>query len=190
MAYTKAEKIAYGKKMRAERAKKKAPAKKAPKKVVKQNQFRVEYKDRISPVVNDTLAAWTASGSITDGPKNSLIMVPSALTKLFSTGTLNGEIDGNNFNPRFLNMKVKLSFDELLNNHNSLPIKYNIQIYQGLVLQDLREYLNTKHTNTSSGRDQPAFSDHTLVPGYWEAIAKKFIFNSNIKADFLTYEKS
>lgn len=187
-SYTKAQKKAYAKKMRAERAKKKAPVKK----VIKQNQFRVEYKDRISPVVVHSLF-YDDSGATTNtvsGPANSLIMVPAALTKLFSTGTLNGEIDGNSFNPRYLNMKLKVDFSKLKNTGTqSAIVKYDIQIYQGLILQDLREYLDASHVNSSSGRTQPAFSDATTAPGHWTQIAKKFLYNSHIKADFLTYEK-
>lgn len=158
--------------------------------VRKQNQFRVEYKDRISPVVAHTLA--TNTGSITNGPENSLILVPGALTKLFTNGTLNGEIDGNNFNPRYLNMKCKVNFDNLPASTNTsppLPIQYDIYVRHGYVLQDLREYLTGSHTNASSGRVQPAFPTHTAVPGYWDAIAKKFLFNARVQPDFLSYEK-
>lgn len=180
--YTKAQKVAYAKKM--------ASKKKAPDAVKKQNQFRVEYKDRISPVVAHTLA--TNTGSIANGPENSLILVPGALTKLFTNGTLNGEIDGNNFNPRYLNMKCKVNFDNLpvsTGGSTPLPMQYDIYCRYGYILQDLREYLTGSHTNASSGRVQPAFPTHTAVPGYWSEIAKKFLFNARIQPDFLSYEK-
>lgn len=161
--------------------------KKNPKAVVKQNQFRTEYKDRVSAVRNQHLS--TLTGSSTNGPADSLILVPQALTKLFGQGTLNGEVDGNNINPRFLNMKVNIDFTDLPIEISANLVNYNIQIKQGFVLQDLREYLTGTHTNTSSGRVQPAFPTHTLVPGYWDSIAKKFLFNANMNPDFLSYEK-
>lgn len=50
--------------------------------VKKQNQFRTEYKDRISRVLTSSLGE--VAGSATNGPANSVIFVPEALTKLFS----------------------------------------------------------------------------------------------------------
>lgn len=178
--YTPAQTKAYNARKKKEKAKK-------PKPVIKQNQFRTEYKDRVSAVGTHILA--TVTGSVTNGPTNSLILTPGALSKLFGQGTLNGEVDGNNINARYLNMKVKINFDLLKAVFGTVPYQYNIQIYQGLILQDLREYLTGTHTNTSSGRVQPSFPNHTIVPAYWDDIAKKFLFNANMKPDYLSYEK-
>jgi len=160
--------------------------------VKKQNQFRTEYKDRISPIVLDTLEG--NAGSVLNGPKDSLVMVPGALTKLFTQGTANGEIDGNQFNARFLNMKLKLNFGNLpafvtSDGTANTPQQYSLYVRQCLVLEDLDEYLQADYTNPSSGRTQPAFTTAGDVPGYWDAVAKKFLFNGRVKSEFLSYEK-
>lgn len=170
---------------------KKVNQKKPKSTVAKQNQFRTEYKDRISSRRNSELS--TNVGSSSAGPSNSLILIPEALTTLFGQGTKNGEVDGNVFNPKFLNMKMKINFDKLPPHTTSttapIPIQYQIHVRHGYVLQDLREYLEAKTLNSASGRTQPAFPVHSNVPGHWEAVAKKFLFNARIQSEFLSYEK-
>ncbi len=164
-----------------------------PKKVVqKQNQHRVEYKDRVSTITEYTLTELV--GSATNGPDNSLMMIPASLTKLFTQGTANGEVDGNAFNPRYLNMKVKLNFDNLpayvtSSGDANVAQQYSLYVRQGLVLQDISESLTSTYTNATSGRTQPAFPDGALVPAIWDTIAKKFVFNARIQPEFLSYEK-
>ena len=79
--------------------------------VQKQNQHRVEYKDRISSVNSSNLTS--NSGDAINGPENSLILIPKAMTDVFNQGSSNGQVEGNNINAKFLNMKVKLDFTQL-----------------------------------------------------------------------------
>ena len=60
-----------------------------PKKAVqKQNQHRVEYKDRISRISLSNLTS--NSGDAINGPENSLILLPTAMTDVFNQGSSNG----------------------------------------------------------------------------------------------------
>ncbi len=61
--------------------KKKNGVKKTKAIVKKQNQFRTEYKDRISNVISADLGDNT--GSALNGPENSIVIVPPALTTSF-----------------------------------------------------------------------------------------------------------
>ncbi len=175
-------------------AKDKKTTKKQSKSVVKkQNQFRVEYKDRISPVQDYTLT--TQTGSIINGPADSLLLVPSAFTAIFNQGTANGQVDGNNINARFLNMKVKMNFDDLppvvadTATGSYIHQQYNLHVRQGLVLEDISEYLVDEYTNPASGRSVPAFADSSSSSTLYTEIAKKYLFNANVSPDFLSYEK-
>lgn len=161
--------------------------------VKKQNQFRVEYKDRVSRILASTLTE--NSGNPSNGPENTTILIPEALNKLFTQGTSNGEVDGNAFNPRFLNMKVNLNFDDLPayvtsgGGADPVPQQYSLYVRSGLVLQDISESLTGSYVNPTSGRTQAAFPDASVVPALWDSIAKKFVFNARIQPDFLSYEK-
>jgi hypothetical protein len=182
--YTKSQKAAYAKRMNANKKKPKSTVK-------KQNQFRVEYKDRISTIVSNSLAAVT--GSHLAGPENSLILIPEAMTNVFSQGSSNGQVDGSNINPRYLNMKVKLNFDLLpspLTSTNTGPQQYEIYIYHGFITQNLTEQLVTTYLNAESGRTVPAFGTNgPLTNAAWGVLAKKFLFNARLKAEFLSYQK-
>ena len=178
--------------------KKKESKKPAPKKaVVKQNIFKTEYKDRISQQVGVSLVS--NSGSVTNGPANSQILIPSSFTDVFTQGTQNGMVDGNQLNARFLNMKVELNFANLIPWVTSSTVQlqrqnYHIVIRQCLILDDISEAMLSTYTNASSGRIQKAFSDlsaaqpHKYSDMFLE-VAKRRLFNQNINPDFLSYER-
>lgn len=185
--YTKAQKAAYAKKMAA--SKKKAPAK-----VAKQNQFRTEYKDRISSIIVTNLV--TVAGSQTAGPQNTKILIPEAMTTIFDQGTANGEIVGNNINLKYLNMKVKLDFTQL--EQSLIPSagttvteaqRYNLVVRQVWVKKDLRPYLTEDLLNNASGRTQPAFPDDTGANASWIDTANQTLFNARLQPEFLSYSK-
>ena len=179
-------------------SKKKDSKKPAPKKaVVKQNIFKTEYKDRISQQIGVSIVS--NSGSVTNGPANSQILIPSSFTDPFSQGAQNGMIDGNQLNARFLNMKVELNFANLAPwvTSNSAPLQkqnYHVVIRQCLILDDISEAMLSTYTNASSGRIQKAFSDlsaaqpHKYSDMFLE-VAKRRLFNQNINPDFLSYER-
>jgi hypothetical protein len=171
----------------------KKPAPKA--KVSKQNQHRVEYKDRISRINESTLTS--NSGDAINGPENSLILLPSAMTDAFNQGSSNGQVEGNNINAKFLNMKVKLDFTSLPQNvfiqHNqqTLPAtqRYDIYIKQVLIKQSIDEYLVGAYANPESNRSVPAFPVLADIPIHWRDTARKYLFNGRIQPNFLSYEK-
>jgi hypothetical protein len=168
---------------------------KSKKSVQKQNQHRVEYKDRISRITQSVLDR--NDGSAVLGPKNSLILLPEAMTNVFNQGSSNGQVEGNNINPKFLNMKVKLNFSDLPQNvfintqAGTTPAtqRYDIYIKQVLIKQSIDEYLTGAYANNQSGRSQPAFPVLADIPGHWDDTAKKYLFNARIQPDFLSYEK-
>ena len=139
--------------------------------VVRQNQFRTEYKDRVSPISQYTIAENPESWTNSKLPLDSEVLFPYALFNYFSQGTQNGEIDGNQINARFLNMKVELDFSNLpvmVRTSGTTPINvdqnYHIVIRQCLVLEDLSEHLNKSYLNVKSGRTIPAFNGVTGSP--------------------------
>lgn len=184
------EKMAKGKKKES----KKPASKKA---VVKQNIFKTEYKDRVSQQLGVSIVS--NSGSVTNGPANSQILIPSSFTDAFTQGTQNGMVDGNQINARFLNMKVELNFANLIPwvTSSTVPLQrqnYHIVIRQCLILDDISEAMLFEYTNPSSGRIQKAFSDlsaaqpHKYSDMFLE-VAKRRLFNQNINPDFLSYER-
>lgn len=178
---------------------KKNPAKKVQKKntVVKQNQHRVEYKDRITQIQLDDLTE--SVGNATNGPDNSVILIPKAYTNAFTQGSANGQMEGNSICPRYLSMKVKLDFSRLPQyvKHDGQPSvgtrwdqqQYDLYIQQVWIKETLNEFRTATFQNVNSGRIQPAFSDITQYTDAWEQVAKKYTFNSRIQSEFLSYEK-
>jgi hypothetical protein len=170
---------------------------KAKKAVVKQNIFKTEYKDRVSPQIGVNIVS--NSGSVVNGPANSQVLIPSSFTDPFTQGSQNGMIDGNQLNARFLNMKVELNFANLAPwvTSSTTPLQrqnYHITIRQCLILDDISESMLSEYTNPSSGRIQKAFSDlAAAAPNRYRdlhlRIAKQRLFNQNIDPDFLSYER-
>jgi hypothetical protein len=198
--YTRRTQIAIYGKMPKKAMKKKAAAKKTtkPKRAVqKQNQHRVEYKDRISQIITDDLTELV--GNSVNGPDNSVILIPKAYTKAFTQGPANGQIEGNSICPRYLSMKVKLDFSRLPQyvKHSGEPSngtlwdyqKYDLYIQQVWIKETLNEYRTASFQNINSGRLQPAFTDEAQYNDAWNQVAKKFAFNSRIQSEFLSYEK-
>ena len=184
-------KMAKGKKSKP-KAKKLAPKRK----VSRQNQHRVEYKDRISSIQEDSMLS--NAGSVTAGPENSLILVPLAMTDTFTQGSSNGQVEGNNILPKFCNMKVRIDFSKLPQNvlidaggtsGSQVTQRYDIYIRQVLIKQSIDEYLTGTYSNATSGRDVPAFPNLADIPRHWTDTAKKYLFNARIQPDFLSYEK-
>lgn len=196
--YTAAQKKAYARKM----ARKKAAKKKPKRAVVKQNQFRTEFKDRVSPISSYTIAANPESWDNTKVPLDSEILFPYALFNYFSQGTQNGEIDGNQINARYLNMKVELDFSDLptlvrtsATGNIDQDQNYHIVIRQCYVLQDISEYLKNSYLNVKSGRTTPAFNGLTgdatnpIPLELMKQVANKALNRQKLKADFLTYQR-
>lgn len=185
--YTKAQKAAYAKKMAASR-KKGGGAKKAVRKV----QAKTELKDRINNVVTHDLT--TTSGSVTNGPAGSYIIVPESMFAPMSQGSLNGQFEGNAYCPRYLNCKVKLNFENLNpmgDVAGETEQTYFIQCVQGWIKINLKDSgaLSATHANSSSGKNQPAFAQGANPHALAEAVAKRALFTSNLKKDFLSYER-
>ena len=137
-------------------AKRARPAKKA----VKRVQQKTELKDRVNNIRTHDLT--TVSGSITNGPEGSYIMVPESFLAPITQGNLNGQFEGNSICPRYLNLKVKLNFENLNPMGDSQGLTeqtYFIQAMQGWVKINLKDagHLTATHANTSSGKNQPAF---------------------------------
>lgn len=165
--------------------------------VIKQNQFRTEYKDR---VVGEryTTTANPAVASVYDGPEHSATLLPWAMFNSWDQGTSNGQVDGNQINGRYLNMKVQLDFSQLVslvtsggdaNTHQY----YDIQIRQCWITDDISESMNYDYTNPASGRVQKAFSSLTAAEDdpdrRYQEIAQTRLRNQNIDADPMCYER-
>ena len=131
------------------------------KKVVRQTrQKKVELKDRISGQVhfynmyqNGDAVAPVVPGP-TNGPNNTLCLVPETWSNPFTTGTQNGQVVGTEITPKYLNMKVKLNFDFLrriiymqANGVDPHIQRYDISIVQGWIKKDLRCHLSHEATN-------------------------------------------
>ena len=192
--YTKAQKVAYAKKMNKKKKPKKA--------VVKQNRFRTEYKDRVSPISQYTIAENPSSWNNTKVPLDSEVLFPYSLFNYFSQGNQNGEIDGLQINARYLNMKVELDFSDLpvyvrtsATGPYNIDQNYHITIRQCLVLQDISEYLKNSYLNVKSGRTIPAFNGLTgdtanpIPLELIKSVANKALNRQKLKADFLTYQR-
>lgn len=185
--YTKAQKAAYAKKMQSK--------KKKPSTVSKQNRFRVEYKDRITEVIDNDLTI--NSGGPSSGPANTQILIPEALTRVFPQGTSNGQVDGNNINLKYLNMKVKLDFTELpqfVNNSPDIPEKfvpqrYNLTVRQVWIKKDMRDFLTATYVNPSSKREQAAFPTEPIANQGWIDTADLYTYQSRLQPEFLTYSR-
>ena len=198
--YTAAQKKAYAKRMAAKRMANKKKPKKA---VIKQNQFRTEFKDRVSPISNYTIAQNPTDWTESMAPQDSVVMFPHALFNYFQQGNKNGQVDGNQINARYLNMKVELDFSDLpvivRTSDGTIPAidqNYNIYIRQCLILQDISEHLTKGYLNASSGRTQPAFNgilggpNPELTPlELVHQTAHRALNRSKVKAPFLTYER-
>lgn len=182
--------------------KKKKPMMKPKRAVVKQNQFRTEFKDRVSPISQYTIAENPESWTNSKLPLDSEVLFPYALFNYFTQGTANGEIDGNQINARYLNMKVELDFSKLptltrasatgpINLHQN----YHIVLRQCLILEDLSEHLQNSYLNVKSGRTIPAFNGLTGDPNnpipleLMKVIVNKALNRQKLKADFLTYQR-
>lgn len=190
--YTKAQKAAYAKKMAGKSKKPKTT-------VAKQNQFRTEYKDRVSTVKDTTLAVQPEDPEIDSYPDDSVVLLPEAFVNGYIQGTKNGNIDGNQINMKYLNMKVELNFKDLPSlvklteaGPTTFDQNYEIEVRQCLILQDISEYLDKIYTNDDSGRTQPAFD--TLSPNNTPAelmlrTASAALRRGQQKADPMTYER-
>jgi hypothetical protein len=164
----------------------------AAKKAVKRVQQKTELKDRVVSPASHDLTSF--SGSQTNGPGGSYIMVPESLLNKMAQGDLNGQLHGNEYCPKYLNMKLKLNFEHLDpfgGEHGTDPQSYYITLTQGWIKINLKDSgaLTQVHNNTASGRMQPAFiagaDPHSLAT----TIAKRALFNANFEREFLSYEK-
>ena len=185
--YTAAQKKAYAKKMAGKR-KKSAPAKRAVRKV----QQKTELKDRVANVVSHDLT--TTVGSVTNGPAGSYIIVPESMFAPMTQGNLNGQFEGNSYCPKYLNCKVKLNFENLNpmgDVAGETEQTYYIQCVQGWIKINLKDSgaLTATHANSSSGKNQPAFANGADPHALAVAVAKRALFTSNLKKDFLSYER-
>lgn len=174
--------------MPAKRGRPKGGAKKAVKKV----QQKTELKDRINIVRSANLT--TTTGSIANGPEGSYVMCPESYLSAITQGNLNGQFEGNSYCPKYLNMKVKLNFDKLKpmgGEHGTTPQTYYIQCMQGWIKINLKDagYLSAVHANASSGKNQPAFSAGADPHAFGLTVAKRALFQANLKKDFLSYER-
>lgn len=191
---TKQKKKPVAKKQTQKKDQKKMPTKA---KVVKQNQFRTEYKDRVSTIRSFTQGV--SAGTVGDGPANSTVILPKAFIDPFTQGTQNGQIDGNSINLKYLNMKLQLDFaelDQLIfgslisgNTGTQIVQNYDITIRQIWVKAKLSNYLTQSVNNTYSNRAQPAFSSAAIAAQAWLDEAHLFTYNSEIEPEFLSYTK-
>lgn len=167
--------------------------------VAKQNQFRTEYKDRISPTLSSDIKSnpspWNPD---THGPLNSQILLPHALFEYWTQGTSNGQIDGNQINAKFLNMKLEMDFSDLpaivrSTGDPAIPQydqNYHIVIRQCLILDDISEHLDKTYTNSNSRRTQFAFDSIATTPLELVAnMTKRALNRQLIKSDYLSYQR-
>ncbi len=166
------------------------------KQAVKRVQQKTELKDRVvRPSAHDLTGA--LAGSVANGPAGSYIMVPESFLNTMSQGDLNGQLHGNEYTPKYLNMKVKLNFEHLDPFGGAGPSTftdpqtYYISLTQGWVKISLKASgaLSETHANSSSGRNQPAFAVGADPHALAIAIAKRALFQANFEKDFLSYEK-
>ncbi len=166
--------------------------KKAVRKAVARVQQKTELKDRVAHPSAYDLSTFT--GSPTNGPADSHIMVPESFLSTMSQGDLNGQLHGNEYCPKYLNLKLKLNFEFLSpfgGEGESHPQSYNIMLTQGWVKISLKQSgaLTQVHQNVSSGRDQPAFPTGADPHSLAVAICKRALYQANFNREFLSYEK-
>lgn len=164
------------------------------KKAVKQvRQNTVEAKDRIGTIRNFALTSNT--GSSLNGPKNSITFCPQSLFSPLTQGTANGQVNGGQITPKYLNMKVRLSFDKLPAFAKAgVAQSYNIHIYQCEIQRTLKDagYLRSTVVNSESNRTQPAFASDVVVGDiltFATDQSKQILFNARLQSDFLSYDK-
>lgn len=175
---------------------------KKPKKVVaKQNQFRTEYKDRVSPISSYEISVNPESWDNTKVPLDSQVLFPYAFFNYFTQGNQNGEIDGNQINAKYLNMKVELDFSDLptlvrtsATGNIDQDQNYYVVLRQCYVLEDISEHLNKSYLNVKSGRTIPAFNALTggteKIPlEHMKIVANKALNRQKLEAPFLTYQR-
>jgi hypothetical protein len=129
--------------------------------------------------------------------------MPHSFLANWSQGTSNGQIDGNQINARFLNMKVELDFSDLPTVVRSeIAVPPNVQVYhdqnyhivirQCLILDDISEHLNKTYTNSNSGRTQPAFDGITAGSAPIDLVTdltRRALNRQLVKSDFLSYQR-
>lgn len=171
------------------------PAKRAKgqvKKAVRKVQQKTELKDRVAHPSSHDLA--TVTGSAENGPSGSYVMVPESMFTSMTQGNLNGQFEGNEITPKFLNFKLKLNFEHLspFGGSTGTAIQsYYITVTQGWVKISLKDAGNLSqiHSNASSGRKQPAFVESADPHALALNVARQALFNANFQKDFLSYEK-
>lgn len=163
----------------------------AVKKAVRKVQAKTELKDRVAQPAQIDLT--TVTGSITNGPTNSAVLVPEAFMTSITQGNLNGQFEGNEYTPKYLNLKMKLNFEYLnpygLDGHTVQS--YFINVIQGWVKISLKDdgVLSEQHNNASSGRHQPAFAAHADPHALALSVVKRALFQANFQPNFLSYER-
>ena len=173
------------------------------KKVVRQTrQKKVELKGRISGQVhfynmyqNGDAVAPVVPGP-TNGPNNTLCLVPETWSNPFTTGTQNGQVVGTEITPKYLNMKVKLNFDFLrriiymqANGVDPHIQRYDISIVQGWIKKDLRCHLSHEATNAQSGWSLPSFRDKADYTTALSALINQEMYNNSLEPEFLMYRQ-
>lgn len=191
------------KQYRPKRPMKNAPVKRVAKKVVaRQRQKKVELKDRISRQITSNSMYQGGPDVVpivegpTNGPANTLTIVPSSWIDPFTTGTQNGQIVGTEITPKYLNLKMKLNFDFLRrviftapNGSGPAIQRYDITILQGWIKQTLREDMVTEVTNAESGWSLPAFGSKADWETSVNSVVNREMYNNGIQAEFLTYRQ-
>lgn len=166
-------------------------------KVIKNQQFKTEYKDRVAAIRYTTTANPNPVGTF-DGPDDSATLLPWAMLKSWDQGNANGQIDGNQVNGRYLNMKVELDFSELKSLVTSGGVAnqhqyYEIAVRQCWILEDISDNMTYDYTNPASGRVQKAFSSLTAGDDdpdrKYQETAQIRLRNQNIDADPMSYER-
>jgi hypothetical protein len=168
------------------------PQKKAVKKAVRKVRQKTELKDRINIVRTHDLT--TSVGSVANGPAGAHIMCPESFLTAMTQGNLNGQFEGNSYTPKYLNMKVKLNFENLNpmgDVSGETEQTYFIQCMQGWIKINLKDSgaLSDTHANASSGKNQPAFAHAADPHALAISVAKRALFTANMKKDFLSYER-
>jgi hypothetical protein len=130
-------------------------------------------------------------------------MLPHAMFNNWQNGTQNGQIDGNQINARYLNMKVELDFSDLpvmvrseANTVPALDQNYHIVIRQCLILDDIRDFLRETYYNSNSRRDQPAFDGTVHSPPQDNTpldktidVVRRALNRQFVESDFLSYQR-
>lgn len=169
----------------------KAGGKGAARKAVRKVQAKTELKDRVATPSQVDLTS--VVGSVTNGPTNSAIMVPEAYMTAITQGNLNGQFEGNEYTPKFLNLKLKMNFEHLnpYGLDGTTVQSYFINVIQGWVKISLKDdgVLTEQHNNASSGRHQPAFANGADPHALALSVVKRALFQANFQPNFLSYER-